>query len=132
MKKTLFKDAIQQFKQAKSLSERIAATASLINQTAYQTSKALYQSTQKNPVRSTAPLAPPATVNPMPEPELSNDNTTDLADSVFGAKLAQFEQELKELHLARSQTELETEKNVLHFKILQLERQRREFIQKNA
>ena len=116
------------------MSERIAATASIINQTAYQTSKAFYQASQKKPTEVTPPVE--QTPNTDTSDATLNYNaipaTQDIhALSSFSAKLAQLDQELKQLHLARAQAELDTEKNVLHFKILRLERQRHEFLKKS-
>lgn len=141
MKKHTLQHALAQFKNAKGLSNRIAATASLLNKTAFQTSKYLFE--LKHSSTSTSTPSTEHLVELITTAEKSEDQSPIAVSSVEKAptqqsalfdeytfRLLELNEQIKELRLKLREAFIEEEKNALYFKILRLERQHQDIVLK--
>lgn len=156
MKKPNLRQALAELKKAKSLAEGVTAATLLISQAAHKTGALLYDGLNtKSPKTEPKALAQQAeptisiepiytdneTTNPAPvaettvnqtathsrqeKIELENKKTAHLSQN-----LVQFDFELRQLKLAYDSAATNEEKNALRFKILRVERLRREYLNK--
>lgn len=140
MKKVNLRQALEELKKAKNLAQGLVATSNLVNQTAYKAGQFLYGTAAnqpKNNLEKTKPLPLPELIStpsaefettaiPKPsKPHISNDEV-----DYFTKGLMQLNEELKALRLTQEKAETDVERNAVHFKILRLERTRREYLAK--
>lgn len=154
MKNPNLRNAFAELKKARSMAEGVTAATLLINKTAYQTGKFLYGLNHllKNPApTATAPTSKIDSGLPI-ESVTTEKITTNDSESVstvedlsappaaaekketdpFTEGLMRIEFDLRTLRNQYDKAPTEIDKNVLRFKILRLERERREYIQKHS
>ncbi|WP_269900270.1 hypothetical protein [Paenalcaligenes faecalis] len=156
MKNPNLRNALAELKKARSMAEGVTAATLLINKTAYQTGKFLYGLNHilKKPAPVTTTPAPTTetdstlTVKPVTmekttvnDPE-SVSTKEDLSAPPAAAEkketdpftegLMRIEFDLRTLRNQYDKAPTEIDKNALRFKILRLERERREHIQKHS
>lgn len=154
MKNPNLRNAFAELKKARSMAEGVTAATLLINKTAYQTGKFLYGLNHllKNPApTATAPTSKIDSELPI-ESVITEKITANDSESVstkedlsappaaaekkatdpFAEGLMRIEFDLRTLRNQYDKAPTEIDKNVLRFKILRLERERREYIQKHS
>lgn len=135
MKKVNLRQALKEIKAAKTLTQRLAATSKLVNQTAYEAGKILYGvSPPEQPKSSTSEQ-----LNTLRKPETNSKAILEPAPSAqtahkksevshFDQGLININEELKALRLAKEKAYTDVESNAILFKILRLERERRKLL----
>lgn len=147
MKNPSLRQTLTELKKAKSLAEGFTAAALLINQTAYKTGKMLYGINEK-PAKAEPTPAPQTdmTIEPILSPI---DSSSDIQKKQVSAQsrqnkieqenkktehlsknLVHFDVELRDLRHEYETAQTSEDKNALRFKILRVERQRREYLSK--
>lgn len=149
MKNPNLRNAFAELKKARSMAEGVTAATLLINKTAYQTGKFLYGLSHllKNPaptskIDSELPIESVITEKITANDSESVSTVEDLsappaaaekkATDPFAEGLMRIEFDLRTLRNQYDKAPTEIDKNVLRFKILRLERERREYIQKHS
>lgn len=138
MKKMNLRQALLELKEAKSFAQRVAATSKLVNQTAFKAGQFLYGThSAEAPAK---PKSPPLPVNPHitlesvspPEQNATDSNRLQREQEVdyFTKGLMKLNEDLKALRIAKELAHTDVERNAIHFKILRLERERREYLAK--
>lgn len=138
MKKMNLRQALLELKEAKSFAQRVAATSKLVNQTAFKAGQFLYgtHSAEAPAKPESAPLpvnphTPLESVSP-PEQNATDSNRLQREQEVdyFTKGLMKLNEDLKALRIAKELAHTDVERNAIHFKILRLERERREYLAK--
>ncbi len=133
MKNVNLRQALEEVKKAKTLAQRLAATSNLMNQTAYKAGQYLYGVTSTEESKSssfTDQLSKPEpTIEIAPDqPSPAVQTTKQEEVDYFTKGLMQINEELKALRLAKEKAETDVESHAIHFKILRLERERRNYL----
>ena len=132
MKKMNLRQALLELKEAKSFAQRIAATSKLVNQTAFKAGQILYGThtadtsskadLQSMPIHSQSSHTRAPTASQPVQHEQKVDYVT--------TELIKLNEDLKALRIAKELAPTDVERNAIHFKILRLERERRDFLAK--
>ena len=138
MKKMNLRQALLELKEAKSFAQRVAATSNLMNQTAYKAGQFLYGTHTADPAPKSNPdpiapdtkTAPDMAPSSMPKPVGSDRTQREQEVDYFTKGLMKLNEDLKALRIAKELAHTDVERNAIHFKILRLERERRNYLAK--
>lgn len=132
MKKMNLRQALLELKEAKSFAQRIAATSKLVNQTAFKAGQILYGTHAADTSSKAAPQSMPThsqsshTIAPTASQPAQHEQKVDYATT----ELIKLNEDLKALRIAKELAPTDEQRNAIHFKILRLERERRDFLAK--
>lgn len=142
MTQPTLRNALKELKKAKTLAERIAAATILINKTAYKAGQALYgiephnqNNTAKksavNAAKHTSAAPKASAAEPTTIPETLPPEPPKITVDTFTQGLMRIDAELKRLRHDYQRASTEMDRNAIHFKILRLERKRREYLKQH-